>query len=159
MLKSSWYFPTFWKFVLSFNADARYVNNFNPSKEVPLYEKFYVGGADTVRGYDYRGEIGPLEGGNLMAIYNVEYTFPIVQEKRKTILQGAFFADVGSAWADRRDFSVKIGRGENMMKAGVGFGIRFKTPVFPIRLDWGYGLHHRPGESLSQFYFTLGNVF
>ena len=43
--------------------------------------------------------------------------------------------------------------------SGVGFGIRFKTPVFPIRLDWGYGLNHKPGEPLSQFYFTIGNIF
>jgi outer membrane protein insertion porin family len=41
----------------------------------------------------------------------------------------------------------------------VGFGIRFKTPVFPIRLDWGWGLNHRPDQPKSQFYFTIGNIF
>jgi outer membrane protein insertion porin family len=158
-LKSSWFFPTFWKFVFSVNADLAAIRHFAPSQDVPIYERFYVGGADSIRGYDYRGEIGPFNGGRIMSVFNVEYKFPIVQEKRKTILQGAFFCDVGNAWWNMNDVSFKIGTPEKYMKAGVGFGIRFKTPVFPIRLDWGYGLNHRPGETLSQFHFTLGNVF
>ena len=48
---------------------------------------------------------------------------------------------------------------EYYLKSGVGFGIRFATPVFPLRLDWGYGLNHKRGEDLQQFYFTIGNVF
>ena len=45
------------------------------------------------------------------------------------------------------------------LKSGFGFGIRFATPVFPLRLDWGYGLNHKRGEDLQQFYFTIGNIF
>jgi outer membrane protein insertion porin family len=45
------------------------------------------------------------------------------------------------------------------MKVGAGFGIRFTTPAFPIRLDWGYGFNHKPGEQRSDIYFTLGNLF
>ena len=40
-----------------------------------------------------------------------------------------------------------------------GFGIRFTTPAFPIRLDWGYGFNHRPGERLYEINFGLGNLF
>ncbi|MFH1283246.1 MAG: outer membrane protein assembly factor BamA [bacterium] len=159
ILKSSWFFPTFWKFVFSLNLETGAVKHFLPSKEVPIFERFYVGGSDSIRGYDYRGEIGPFEGGNVMAVLNAEYKFPIVQEKRRTILQGAFFLDVGNAWRSSKDVDLRIGSQDEYMKAGVGFGIRFKTPVFPIRLDWGYGLNHQPGEDLSQFYFTIGNIF
>ncbi|MFC1501396.1 BamA/TamA family outer membrane protein, partial [Elusimicrobiota bacterium] len=157
--RSSWYFPTFWKFVFSLNGTVGLVENTYPSTDVPIYEKFYVGGAESIRGYTYRSEIGPAEGGKLMTIFNAEYKFPIVQERKRTILQGAFFADCGGAWRSPNDFTFNIGTGDNDMKVGVGFGIRFTTPVFPLRLDWGYGLNHKEGEELSQFYFTIGNIF
>ncbi len=157
-LSSSIYIPTFWKFVLSFSARAGNVRAFAPSREVPVQERFTMGGVDTVRGYDF-GEIGPPDYGHYMSVFNVEYKFPIVQERSRTILQGAFFADAGGAWRDWNDISYAIGSRPDQMRSGVGFGIRFKTPVFPIRLDWGYGLNHRPGEQISQFYFTIGNIF
>ena len=158
-VKSSWFFPTFWKFVLSFNGTLSLINNFSPSTDVPIYERFYIGGADSVRGYQYRTEIGPTNGGKLMSAFNVEYKFPIVEEKKKTMLQGVFFADMGGCWDNPGDFTINIGSGDSDMKTGVGFGIRFTTPVFPLRLDWGYGLNHKTGEEVSQFYFTIGNIF
>ncbi|OGS09477.1 MAG: hypothetical protein A2386_01685 [Elusimicrobia bacterium RIFOXYB1_FULL_48_9] len=112
-----------------------------------------------MRGYQYRSEIGPTEGGKVSTVFNIEYKFPIVQEKKRTILQGAFFADAGGAWDDIKDLNLEIGNGTRNIKTGVGFGIRFTTPVFPLRLDWGYGLNHNTGEELSQFYFTIGNIF
>lgn len=159
IVKSSWFFPSFWKFVLSLNGTFGLVQNFGNSATVPIYEKFYVGGAETVRGYQYRSEIGPTEGGKVSTVFNIEYKFPIVQEKKRTILQGAFFADAGGAWDDIKDLNLEIGNGTRNIKTGVGFGIRFTTPVFPLRLDWGYGLNHNTGEELSQFYFTIGNIF
>ncbi|MFH1715159.1 MAG: outer membrane protein assembly factor BamA [Elusimicrobiota bacterium] len=155
----SFFIPTFWKFVIGFNCQAGLVSHFYPSNDVPIYEKFYVGGAESVRGYDYRGDIGPGSGGNYMFVYNVEYKFPIVQESNHTILQGAFFLDVGGMWDNQKKITLEIGRRENDMRAGVGFGVRFKTPVFPIRLDWGYGLNQREGKHPSQFYFTIGQLF
>lgn len=159
IVRSSIFIPTFWKFVLSLNASVGMIENFSPSTDVPIYEKFYVGGAETVRGYQYRSEIGPIGGGKFMSVFNMEYKFPIVQEKKRSIMVGALFADVGGSWLSPNDFSWNVGTGATDMRAGVGFGIRFTTPVFPLRLDWGYGLNHKPGESLSQFYFTIGNIF
>jgi outer membrane protein insertion porin family len=137
------------------------VSSYGISDKVPLYEKFYIGGADTVRGYKYRTEIGPEDGsgGRIMAVMNIEYKFPIVAERGRTVLQGAFFYDVGGIWNDYSDIDFTLGEGENNLRSGIGFGIRFATPVFPLRLDWGYGLNHKSGETLQQFYFTIGNVF
>lgn len=163
-LKGTWFFPTFWKFVLSVNVTAGWIESYGNSTDVPLYEKYYVGGADTIRGYKYRTEVGPYEGGKFMSVANIEYKFPIVQENRKTILQGAFFYDIGGTWKNIENINYRFGtdnsdNNEYYLKSGVGFGIRFATPVFPLRLDWGYGLNHKPGEELQQFYFTIGNVF
>ncbi len=155
---SSWFFQTFWRFVLGLQLRYGIVSSFPPSTGVPIYERFYVGGADTVRGYDYRGEIGPPEGGVTMFVSNVEYKFPIVMEKGRTILQGAVFLDMGGSWR-KGDVNFTIGRGEDQLKVGIGVGVRFQTPIFPVRLDWGYGLNHRPGEDKSQWYFTIGQPF
>ncbi len=156
-VSSSWYFPTFWRFVLAAQLRYAIVSSFPPSTGVPIYERFYVGGADSVRGYDYR-EIGPPDGGVIMFVSNIEYKFPIVMEKGGTVLQGALFIDMGGSWS-KRDVNFTIGDNLNQLKVGIGAGIRFKTPIFPVRLDWGYGLNHRPGEDKSQWYFTIGQSF
>jgi len=155
---NSWFFPTFWRFVLAVQLRYGIVSSFPPSTGVPIYERFYVGGADSVRGYDYRDEIGPSEGGVMMFVSNVEYKFPIVKEKLRTILQGAIFIDMGGSWR-KGDVNFTIGSRENQLKMGIGAGIRFQTPFFPVRLDWGYGLNHKPGEDKSQWYFTMGQSF
>ncbi|MEW6557136.1 MAG: outer membrane protein assembly factor BamA [Elusimicrobiota bacterium] len=158
-LITSKFIPTFWKFVLGLNARISYAKEFAPSKEVPIYERYFLGGADTVRGYDF-GEIGPPEKGKILFVSNVEYKFPIVQEKGHSILSAAIFADMGGAWRNHNNVTLKIGSEEKQLKTGVGFGIRLRPmPVLPIRIDWGYGLNHKPGEQLSQFYFTMGQVF
>ena len=101
-----------------------------------------------------------------MSLFNAEYKFPIVQEHNKTIFQGAFFMDVGGVWEDPSQVHFTTGRTDNTMKAGVGFGFRFKTPVFPIRLDFGVPLNPRqanqgrPADKVGiQPYFTIGNIF
>lgn len=163
-IRATWFIPTFWKFVLSININAGWIESYGFSNDVPLYEKYYVGGSDTIRGYKYRTEIGPYNGGKVMTVANIEYKFPIVQENKKTILQGAFFYDIGGTWKDINHVNYCFGTDNDAtnsyyLKSGVGFGIRFATPVFPLRLDWGYGLNHKPGEDLQQFYFTIGNAF
>ena len=157
-LSAARYFPTFWKFVLTLSARGAFIKNLRHTDEpVAFSELFRIGGVDTVRGYQ-SGDVG-VDGGKVYMVYNGEYKFPIVRENKKTILQGAFFADLGGCWENLHTVNMNIGSGLREMKAGVGFGIRFKTPVFPIRLDWGWGLNHRDDQPKSQFYFTIGNIF
>jgi outer membrane protein insertion porin family len=152
------YFPTFWKFVFSLSARGAYIKNLRKTEQpVAFSELFRIGGVDTVRGYQ-SGEVG-VDGGKVYSVFNAEYKFPIVQENKRAILQGAFFADLGGCWSSLDTVNMGVGSHPNEMKAGVGFGIRFKTPVFPIRLDWGWGLNRRPDQSKSEFYFTIGNIF
>ena len=146
-------------FVLAFSNRFGLVDAYGKTAEVPIFERYFIGGQDTVRGYDYTGQIGPTNGGNSYYVFNTEFRFPLAREKRRTIVQGAFFLDVGGAWNTVRDMRWRIGTDQTNLKAGTGFGIRFTTPAFPIRLDWGYGFNHRAGESPSQLYFTIGNMF
>jgi outer membrane protein insertion porin family len=176
---SAIYFPTFWKFVFSVSGRAAWVNSFAPSNDVPSSERFFLGGPDTVRGYS-NNSIVPrvfernLDGGQeirqipgrIMTLFNAEYKFPIVQEHNRTIFQGAFFIDAGQTWLRTQDISLQTGRTDNRLKVGAGFGFRFKTPVFPIRLDFAIPLTprntdtSRQGDSRGfQPYFTIGNIF
>ncbi|MBU0951811.1 MAG: outer membrane protein assembly factor BamA [Elusimicrobia bacterium] len=169
VLSSSWFFPTFWKFVFSANAVFKYVQPFNDYNidSQPLY-KFYAGGPNSIRGYSQNDLTPSLNGGNVSIVGNFEYKFPIVQENKHTILQGAFFYDFGGAWNKLDDVRLSVGETDdwrlhgtwdNLMKSGWGFGIRFTTPVFPIRLDWGWPNQAKPGQQPPEFYFTIGQIF
>ena len=148
-----------WPFVFSLANRFGWVRGFSDTKAVPVYERFFLGGADTVRGYNSNGQIGPLNGGRVYYVANFEFKFPLHREKKRTIVQWAFFLDIGNSWGSFRDVSFKIGTPLRYLKSGAGFGIRFTTPAFPIRLDWGYGFNHRAGEQKSDIYFTIGNLF
>lgn len=146
-------------FVLSIANRMGYVARFGDTDRVPFYEKYFLGGSETVRGYNSNGQVGPPEGGRIYDVLNVELKFPLARERRRTIVQWAFFLDVGNSWDRFDDVSLRAGEGEKQLKMGAGFGIRFTTPAFPIRLDWGYGFNHKAGRQRSDIYFTLGNLF
>lgn len=122
-------------------------------KELPLYERFYVGGIYTVRGLGF-GEAGPRDekgsviGGTKELIFNLEYIFPILSEMR---LKGVVFADAGNSY----DKDEPIGT----LRYTSGLGIRWISPIGPIRIEWGYNLNKKTGESSSKLEFTFGTFF
>jgi len=146
-------------FVFSASNRIGFVERFGRTESVPVYERYFLGGADSVRGYKNNGQVGPENGGKGYDVMNLEFKFPLAREKRRTIVQWAFFLDIGNSWEKFDDMSARIGSGVNQLKTGAGFGIRFTTPAFPIRLDWGYGFNHRRGDDPSDIYFTLGGMF
>ncbi|GEM_PF-1552974 len=149
--------PLFWEFVGVANLEIGHIAAYGRSDDVPHYEKFNVGGAESIRGYEYYGDIGPSGGGKYKAVGNLEVKFPIFQERGQTVLQGALFYDIGGAWDKTDDITLRTGDRPLDLKRGFGVGIRFKMPGFPIRLDWGYGMDKEtPG---GQWYFTLGDIF
>ena len=165
ILDSSVHIPTFWKFVLSLHGQWSYVEPYGNSNLTDIQSQlFHLGGSDTVRGYAL-GAVGVSgiegnPGGQVMNLYNVEYKFPIAPDEHgKTLLQGVLFYDVGGDWQNFQQIQYRLGTSPYGLKSGVGFGIRFKTPVFPLRLDWGHALNPSPGEARSQFYFTVGSLF
>ncbi|OGR94435.1 MAG: outer membrane protein assembly factor BamA [Elusimicrobia bacterium GWF2_62_30] len=145
--------------VLAVGNRLGFVSHFGDTKRVPVYERYFLGGAETVRGYSNNGQVGPLSGGTVYDVLNVELKIPLARERRRTIVQWAFFFDIGNSWKHFDTVSARIGSRTSDLKTGAGFGIRFTTPAFPIRLDWGYGFNHKSGEQRSDIYFTLGNLF
>ena len=134
------------------------VRPYGRTQEVPPYEKFFLGGADTIRGYERAGEIGPKYGGTTYYVMNAELRFPLAREGRRNMAQFAFFYDLGNSWDHASDLDFKLGPNDNQFKSGVGVGLRLTTPSLPIRIDWGYGLNHKQGEDRSHFYFNISNM-
>lgn len=121
-------------------------------EELPLYERFYVGGIYSVRGFDY-GEAGPKDetgavtGGKRKIVFNAEYTFPLISEAG---LKGVIFYDAGTAYDHSSDIRIR---------QSAGAGIRWLSPIGPLRLEWGYKLDREKGESKSKWEFTFGTFF
>lgn len=151
---SGWYFPVIWD--TTFGLRGRYgsVRGYN-SHEVPLYERFYVGGISTIRGLGF-GEGGPVNekgeeiGGIQQLIFNAEYIFPILNEMK---LKGVLFFDYGGAF----DHSYAVS--ERNMRRTTGAGMRWMSPLGPLRLEWGYNLDKRENEGQHKWEFSLGGFF
>ncbi len=149
--ESSWHFPLWWKFVLSLRGLIGYQQSYDGHK-IPIEELFAVGGARTVRGFD-RNSIGPsignqVIGGDKKLVFNVELHFPLFDP-----LAGLLFFDTGGAFAEKQTYEL------DEMRMSAGVGIRFFTPMGPIRLDWGYKLDREEGETSAEWHFAIGTYF
>jgi outer membrane protein assembly factor BamA len=139
--------------------------------DVPLSERFFSGGADSIRGFPVNGA-GPQRpvtvcgtpgnaatctlisvpvGGNMLAIVNSEARFPI---PLKSGLGGVVFYDGGNVYA-----KINLRQFADNFTHTVGFGIRYQTPVGPVRIDIGRRLTNVPGVKATQYFVTLGQSF
>jgi outer membrane protein insertion porin family len=151
----SYFTPLPKDFILNFRLQSGIIKPYGDTDTVPIYERFFAGGAYTIRGYDER-DVGPKDpssndpiGGEALLVGNVECTFPIFENVR-----GALFYDVGNVWADYTDFA------SGGYRSSIGVGVRLKTPIGPIKLDYGYGLNYPEGESSNgKIHFSMGHRF
>jgi outer membrane protein insertion porin family len=131
------------------------LNNSGPDEPttLPIDERFFNGGATSVRSFGER-TLGPLDpkgnpiGGEFYTIFNVEYTFPIYGE-----LQGALFFDAGNLLPTSEE------PGLDDMRYGLGAGLRYKLPIGPIRLDYGWNPDRQEDEDFGAFHFSFGFAF
>ena len=120
--------------VWALNLGAGYVDG-----DMPLSQRFSMGGSDTLRGYEddqFRG--------NSMLRATLEYRFPIVKK-----VQGVLFTDNGYAWDKRHEDEFDLG----LIKNSFGVGLRINSPLGPVKLDYGYG------EDGGKFHFSFGGQF
>ena len=123
------------------------------NKDRPIYERFFVGGEDTVRGFK-EDEASPSShdeayGGTKELIFNFEYLFPLVGG-----LRGLVFYDTGAAFDNGVQF-LSLGA----LRHSVGAGIRFVTPFGPLKVDLGYKLDKKKGENPVKVEFSAGTAF
>jgi len=140
-------------FVLALSLRGGIAQGFGDTTDLPLIERFFLGGRTTVRGYEHdtlgpKGSNGSPTGGNAFVLTNVEL--------RASIGKGfglVTFMDGGNVW--RRNSDIKISE----MKYTAGIGIRYNTPVGPLRVDYGHKLDRETGESAGEVHFSIGHAF
>ncbi len=123
-------------------------------EEIPLQERFYAGGPTSVRSFGYQ-RLGPHDidgtpiGGNFKLIWNL---FEIRQTIYK-LFGGAIFVDLGNVWSQTRQFRLAD------VRSAIGGGLRFSAPLGLIRLDYGFNVDRRAGESSGKLYLGIGQAF
>ena len=147
------YTPIRWLTIMT-RARIGYIQAFG-GQEIPLQERYRLGGMSTVRGFEAwsigpKAENGEVIGGDKELLFNFELVFPIAQEIK---LKGVVFFDAGNAW------DVGVPYNLTDLRTSVGFGLRWISPVGPIRVEWGYNLNPQPGEKQSAWDFAIGTFF
>ncbi len=155
---TSWFFSPWWNHVFAIHARAGYMKSKSEDNRELFYERFYLGGVDTIRGYeDYEIYPDPDEsnipnpfGGNKMFFTNLEYRIPVSPQ-----LTTAVFFDFGQVW----DESMPNIINQINIKRGAGVEARLQMLGMLARFGWGYGFDRQNRPPQGRFYFTIGPGF
>ncbi len=153
-----YFYPLPWGLVFSAHGQVGYIQEMG-GQESPLDERFFLGGMNSLRGFNSR-EVGPREkdntgddysfvGGNKEAYFNIEIAFPLVKAMK---MKGLVFFDTGNAWSEEEEFF-------DDMRYSVGAGMAWNSPMGPLRFAWGYNLDPKEYEEASVFDFSVGKMF
>jgi outer membrane protein insertion porin family len=151
--ESAWFVPLpVFNLVWAVRGLAGIVEGYG-GEEVPIFERFFLGGATTLRGQRTRSVApkdaqGETIGGTSELLFNTELLIPIFPRFRL-----ALFFDAGNAYGFGTDFD------PTDLRLAAGVGVRFFSPLGPMRLDLGYNLDRQPGEKEFQVNFTVGSPF
>ena len=130
--------------------------------ELPLFERYFVGGIGSVRGFEYR-TLGPREcpdetpncadpdtiGGNKQLIVKTELQFPILDQWG---LRGSLFFDQGQAFGTSQNIDLKA------LKRSVGVATQWLSPIGPVKLSWAFPLNAKPYDDKELLGFTIGTL-
>ncbi|MEE4262914.1 MAG: outer membrane protein assembly factor BamA [Desulfobacteraceae bacterium] len=155
VLETGWYFPLIWKTVGVLHGKTGYVKELQ-GLNLPDYEKFYMGGTDGLRGFE-RDDLAPRdENGDIVGAYkflvgNVEVRFPLFEQAG---LYGSVFFDTGESWG--KDENPDPGN----LRESAGFTFRWRSPMGPIILGYGWILDPRPTDKDSgNWEFSMASSF
>ena len=150
---STTYFKTIWfGHIISGRAEIGHLLGWG-GREVPIFERFYLGGPNSLRGWKFR-QVSPIDetgfaiGGTTELLGNIEYMVPLPFG-----LRIAGFFDAGNVYTSNADIM------STGVRSDVGGGVRWLSPFGPLRVDYGVKLDRRKGEDLGAFQFSVGSAF
>lgn len=138
--------------IASYRVNLRYEDGIS-GDDVPAFRRLFVNGSHQLRGFRPR-DIGPRDlndeaiGGLSSALFSLELAHPFIGPT-----QLAAFIDAGNVWDTKDAFDLSD------LRYGAGFGLRFVTPIGPIRIDVGYKLDKKSGERPRELHFGVGAAF
>lgn len=145
---SAWFHPLPKELVFGIRGRIGYLQEFE-GKEAPVWTRFYLGGINSLRGLRQIGPKDPMTGdvigGLTMFNVNTEVVFPLIKNAG---MKGVVFFDMGNAW--------NSGYHLDDLRKTAGVGIRWHSPIGPLRLEWGYVLDRKDDEPASRWEFTIG---
>lgn len=154
-LRNAWFYPlwetSFGEFVLSDRTKFGFGESLNDDP-FPLFKRFFPGGINSVRGYRNR-TLGPEDadgreyGGSKQVVNNLELIFPLINSAG---FRGVIFYDVGQAFDDNESIGI------DQLRQAWGYGLRWNSPLGPIRVEFGYPINKQPGERGVQTMFSFG---
>ncbi len=153
---NTFYYPfletSFGELVFSNRTNLAWGEPYSGNERFPLFRRFFPGGINSVRGFDFR-EMGPQNeegsefGGNKQLVSNFELIFPLLQEAG---VKFVMFYDIGNAFDDNVDIEF------DGLRQAVGWGIRWRSPIAPIRIEIGYPIDREEGEDSMTTHFSFG---
>jgi outer membrane protein insertion porin family len=156
-LNAKAFYPVTATNVFSWNALWAHVVPTEGGGEVPIFERFFLGGPYNIRGFRTR-ELSPKDpntgeavGGNKELVGNLEFLFPLLTE---IAFKGVVFFDVGNTWEQG-----KWPWNGRQLRYAYGAGVRWYSPMGPLRFEWGWNLNPGPGEPKRVMEFTIGTAF
>ena len=157
LTETTWVLPLFWDVRAIAHAEGGYVVQ-NKRKKLPDYEKFYMGGIGSLRGFE-RDDLAPKDkdgdsvGGNKYVQFNFEVVFPLVKDVG---VHGLVFFDTGDVYGEGE----KIEPDPASLRQSAGAGIRWISPVGPIDVEYGYILDPKESDhGRGKFEFTMTSSF
>jgi len=153
MYELSTYLPFGSRLVTAMRAKGQTVSAFGRSRAVPLGQRLYLGGGNSLRGYaldELAADSAASE--NIMLLGNVELRMRLVS-LIGLFLDLGLFGDAGNIWSDSRQVDW------NRFLSGYGLGLRLITPVGPVRVDYGLKTAVRPALKNGMLYINLGHAF
>ncbi len=149
------YYHAIWRDIIGHcKLGAGYVVD-GPGGKLPVYDRFFLGGLDSIRGFKY-GDVSPRDpetdervGGEYMGYMQNEIIFPVIKNMG---LNGVAFYDLGNVWS--KD-NLDIGD----LRMSVGGGVRWLSPMGPLRVEYGYNVAKEPGDDKSNWEFRMGGNF
>lgn len=149
---TTYYKPIWFSHILAGRLEGGY--GFGWSDEpLPIFERFYLGGPNSVRSFKFR-DVSPRDegglriGGSSEILGNAEYIIPLPFGIRL-----AGFFDIGNVYGFGTDFD------PSDLKKAAGGGVRWQSPFGPIRVDYGFNIDRKPGEDMGAFHFSVGAPF
>lgn len=151
----SQYFPLWWDHVFSLRATMAGVDTHGDGERVPIFDRLFLGGARSLRGFEYR-DVGPKDeegepiGGGSMWYATAEYTVPVV-----SMIRMAAFYDIGMVYEEAFKYEWSD------FHSDAGLGVRFDIPGFPLRFDYAWPLEADSfnDRSSGRFQFSIGYGF
>ncbi|MFC1826014.1 outer membrane protein assembly factor BamA, partial [Thermodesulfobacteriota bacterium] len=159
LAETGWFLPLYKNLVGVLHAETGYVAK-HSGKILPDWERFYLGGINSLRGFGWR-DISPTEinrngyqtkiGGDKFIQFNVETKFPLLKDQG---FWGVVFIDAGNVYNNNQDLDL------GDLRKSTGFGVRWYSPMGPLRLEYGYVLDPEEGQGQGgRWEFTMGGAF